>query len=200
VAIAKKRFIGRFLSPANFDFSALARLPPPAKALLIPAIRGMSGNGVVSMRPGLTGTLLAQAHAPYRGTVQSPRPAVLAGCSIAPGNGTGGCPSSAPLRQRAVSVVSDSTLTSRVNAARRAVGDSGEEQKLIRTIARKGMCFVGDVHTQAGQDEASHGQSVGETRKIAAIAGADVVGYGRLAAADEERILARLLRAPQRSD
>ena len=97
-------------------------------------------------------------------------------------------------------IVSDSTSTSRVNAARRAVGDSGEEQKLIRTIARKGMCFVGDVHTQAGQDEASHGQSVGETRKIAAIVAADVVGHGKLAAADEERILARLLRAPQRSD
>jgi TolB-like protein len=42
-------------------------------------------------------------------------------------------------------IVSDSTLTSRINAARKAVGDSGEEQKLIRTIARKGFRFVGDV-------------------------------------------------------
>lgn len=42
-------------------------------------------------------------------------------------------------------VVSDSTLTSRINAARRAVGDSGEEQKLIRTIARRGFRFVGGV-------------------------------------------------------
>ena len=42
-------------------------------------------------------------------------------------------------------IVSDSTLTSRVNAARKAVGDSGEEQKLIRTIARKGLRFVGEV-------------------------------------------------------
>ena len=41
--------------------------------------------------------------------------------------------------------MSDSTLTSRINAARKAVGDSGEEQKLIRTIARKGFRFVGDV-------------------------------------------------------
>jgi len=45
-------------------------------------------------------------------------------------------------------VVSDSTLTSRINAARRAVGDSGVEQKLIRTIARKGLRFVGAVQTQ----------------------------------------------------
>jgi TolB-like protein len=42
-------------------------------------------------------------------------------------------------------IVSESTLTSRINAARKAVGDSGEEQKLIRTIARKGFRFVGDV-------------------------------------------------------
>ncbi|BAL79297.1 winged helix-turn-helix domain-containing protein [Bradyrhizobium cosmicum] len=42
-------------------------------------------------------------------------------------------------------VVSESTLTSRINAARRAVNDNGEEQRLIRTIARKGMRFVGEV-------------------------------------------------------
>ncbi|MDF2970366.1 MAG: hypothetical protein K0R61_816 [Microvirga sp.] len=42
-------------------------------------------------------------------------------------------------------VVSDSTLTSRINAARRAVGDSGEEQRLIRTVSRKGFRFVAKV-------------------------------------------------------
>jgi TolB-like protein/cytochrome c-type biogenesis protein CcmH/NrfG len=46
-------------------------------------------------------------------------------------------------------IVSDSTLTSRINAARKAVGDSGEEQKLIRTIARKGFRFVAPVHIPA---------------------------------------------------
>src|SRR6516164_5322311 len=50
-------------------------------------------------------------------------------------------------------IVSDSTLTSRVNAARKAVGDSGEDQKLIRTIARKGLRFVGAVRTQSNNDE-----------------------------------------------
>jgi TolB-like protein/Tfp pilus assembly protein PilF len=45
-------------------------------------------------------------------------------------------------------IVSDSTLTTRINAARRAVGDSGEKQKLIRTIARKGLRFVATVHIQ----------------------------------------------------
>ena len=47
-------------------------------------------------------------------------------------------------------VVSESTLTSRINAARKAVGDSGDEQKLIRTIARKGFRFVGDVRRAPG--------------------------------------------------
>jgi TolB-like protein len=42
-------------------------------------------------------------------------------------------------------IVSDSTLTSRINAARKAVGDSGNAQTLIRTIARKGFRFVGEV-------------------------------------------------------
>jgi TolB-like protein len=50
-------------------------------------------------------------------------------------------------------IVSDSTLTSRINAARKAVGDSGEEQKLIRTVARKGLRFVGVVHAQSPSEE-----------------------------------------------
>ena len=43
-------------------------------------------------------------------------------------------------------LVSDSTLASRINAARKAVGDSGGSQKLIRTIQRKGLRFVGVVN------------------------------------------------------
>jgi TolB-like protein len=45
-------------------------------------------------------------------------------------------------------IVSESTLTSRINAARKAVGDNGKEQRLIRTSARKGFRFVGDVQEQ----------------------------------------------------
>jgi TolB-like protein/cytochrome c-type biogenesis protein CcmH/NrfG len=49
-------------------------------------------------------------------------------------------------------IVSDSTLTSRINAARNAVGDSGDDKKLIRTIARKGLRFVGTVRVQQNGD------------------------------------------------
>lgn len=42
-------------------------------------------------------------------------------------------------------IVSESTLTSHINAVRKAIGDSGEEQQLVRTFARKGFRFIGVV-------------------------------------------------------
>ena len=42
-------------------------------------------------------------------------------------------------------IVSDSALTTRINAARRALGDNGESQRLIRTLPRKGIRFVAEV-------------------------------------------------------
>jgi TolB-like protein/Flp pilus assembly protein TadD len=41
--------------------------------------------------------------------------------------------------------VSDATLSSRVNSARAAIGDNGKDQRLIRTLPRKGVRFVGLV-------------------------------------------------------
>jgi TolB-like protein len=47
-------------------------------------------------------------------------------------------------------IVSESTLTSHINAVRKAIGDSGDVQLLVRTVPRKGFRFVGDVmETQA---------------------------------------------------
>ena len=43
-------------------------------------------------------------------------------------------------------IVSESTLASRINAARRVIGDTGEQQRLIRTIIGKGVRFVGEAH------------------------------------------------------
>ena len=45
-------------------------------------------------------------------------------------------------------IVSESTLATRMNAARTAVADSGEAQRLIRTLPRKGFRFVGDVREE----------------------------------------------------
>jgi len=49
--------------------------------------------------------------------------------------------------------VADSTLATHINAARRVIGDNGEEQRLIRTIARKGFRFVGHVQSRPGDYE-----------------------------------------------
>lgn len=51
-------------------------------------------------------------------------------------------------------IVSESTLSNRINAARSAIGDSGERQQFIRTFARKGFRFVGEVRPDpAGSDK-----------------------------------------------
>ena len=48
-------------------------------------------------------------------------------------------------------IVSNSALANRINAARMAVRDNGEDQKLIRTFQRKGFRFVGSVAEEAAQ-------------------------------------------------
>jgi len=48
-------------------------------------------------------------------------------------------------------VVSESSLASCINAARTAIGDTGEAQHLIKTLPRKGIRFVGDVREENDQ-------------------------------------------------
>ena len=45
-------------------------------------------------------------------------------------------------------IASDAALTTRLNVARSAIGDSGEDQRLIKTLPRKGLRFVGEVREQ----------------------------------------------------
>jgi DNA-binding winged helix-turn-helix (wHTH) protein len=78
-------------------------------------------------------------------------------------------------------IVSEVNLSTRINAARSAIGDSGEEQRLIRTAHGKGFRFIG-----AAREE------VETVRKLAAIFAADVEGYSRLMGKDEVGTLRRL--------
>src|SRR5215469_1488277 len=57
-------------------------------------------------------------------------------------------------------IVSESALTSRLTAVRQAVGDSGEEQRLIRTFPRRGLRFVGKVREEPGSDAARYGRDL----------------------------------------
>jgi TolB-like protein len=59
-------------------------------------------------------------------------------------------------------IVSDAALTTRLNAARSAIGDTGEKQRLIKTLPRKGFRFVGTVqeaHRRAVQPVSSAAHS-----------------------------------------
>ena len=47
-------------------------------------------------------------------------------------------------------IVSLSTLTSRINAARAAIGDDGRRQEKIKTVMRKGYRFVAEVTEDSG--------------------------------------------------
>jgi TolB-like protein/DNA-binding winged helix-turn-helix (wHTH) protein len=73
-------------------------------------------------------------------------------------------------------VVSDAALTTRLNVARCAIGDSGEKQRLIKTLPRKGFRFVGTVQevqrpadaTRADPGEQSLQSAAGPDRSNAA--------------------------------
>lgn len=51
-------------------------------------------------------------------------------------------------------IVSEAALSSRINAARRALGDDGERQALIKTIHKRGFRFVGTVQDEAAPEPA----------------------------------------------
>jgi TolB-like protein len=62
--------------------------------------------------------------------------------------------------------VSDSTLTSRLNSARNAVGDDGLAQRLIKTMRRRGLRFVGIVREQAGPGATALNDAVLENPRL----------------------------------
>ena len=64
-------------------------------------------------------------------------------------------------------IVSESALSSRINAVRRAVGDDGEQQRLIKTLPRKGVRFVGAVPEEQALDAVSAGETPPEPPKPA---------------------------------
>ena len=45
-------------------------------------------------------------------------------------------------------IVSESALTTCINSARSAIADRGEEQRLIKTLPRRGIRFVGPVREE----------------------------------------------------
>jgi TolB-like protein len=79
-------------------------------------------------------------------------------------------------------IVSESALTTRINAVRRALGDDGAAQRLVRTFTRKGIRFVGEVKeisdpgTQAASDPLSQALATAGKPSIAVLPFANISG------------------------
>jgi len=90
-------------------------------------------------------------------------------------------------------VISEAALTTRLNAARAAIGDSGEEQRLIKTLQRRGfrfICAVQELPVSSAVAESPAEQTkpalAPTNRRLAAILYGDVAGYYAAMKRDEE--------------
>jgi len=62
-------------------------------------------------------------------------------------------------------IVSESAMSSRINLARCAIGDSGDQQRLIRTFPRKGLRFVGATREEQSTVARNPGEIAKEQAK-----------------------------------
>src|SRR6185437_6905889 len=85
-------------------------------------------------------------------------------------------------------IISDSTLTTRLNAARKAVGDNGAAQRLIRTVHRRGVRFIGAV-SEVGE-AASEVAPVGPERPLAPRLSIVVLPFANLSNDPEQQYFA----------
>jgi len=86
-------------------------------------------------------------------------------------------------------IVSDSALTTRLNAARRAVNDSGAEQRVIRTVPRRGVRFIGEVSEEGEPAEVAELPAVAE-RPAAAQLSIVVLPFANLSNDPEQQYFA----------
>lgn len=62
-------------------------------------------------------------------------------------------------------IVSESSISARINAARKAVGDNGKTQAIIKTVTRRGLQFVASVSTDGGTT-AAHSRVLSELQRV----------------------------------
>jgi len=91
-------------------------------------------------------------------------------------------------------IVSDAALTTRINVARSAIGDNGEEQRLLKTLPRKGFRFVGAVREEHGPADVAVTGTIGEPlRPVLALpdkASIAVLPFANLSGDPEQNYLA----------
>ncbi|GAB4335148.1 MAG: hypothetical protein Kow0010_22500 [Dehalococcoidia bacterium] len=99
--------------------------------------------------------------------------------------------------------ITDAALNSRVMAARRAIGDTGKDQRLIRTIRGRGYRFIGDVaeespsaHERRPAPAATATLEAPQGRTISSAFGLDVAATSFVGREAELERLAEMLRRP----
>ncbi|MBR0831467.1 winged helix-turn-helix domain-containing protein [Bradyrhizobium manausense] len=63
-------------------------------------------------------------------------------------------------------VISEAALSSRINAARRALGDNGNDQLLIRTVHKRGFRFVGPVQIGETPEQVGKGTQLNQDKSV----------------------------------
>lgn len=95
-------------------------------------------------------------------------------------------------------VVSESALSTRINAVRSAVGDSGTQQRLIKTLPRRGVRFVGEVREEARTPDAmpaalhGHGEVISNGLPVTIESLADAPPTATVAPTPSRRFIPRL--------
>src|SRR5262249_23027607 len=104
-------------------------------------------------------------------------------------------------------IVSESAVTTRINAVRRALGDDGTAQRLVRTFIGKGVRFVGEVRDESDAEvptvNATDQQkrpltnklSIRAERRQVTVMFCELVGSGELTAAGDPEDLREVLEA-----
>jgi TolB-like protein len=75
-------------------------------------------------------------------------------------------------------IVSESALTSRINSARSVIGDTGEEQRLIKTLRGKGFRFVAVVREEQPAPAGPESQPISSSLALPSIAVLPFVNMG----------------------
>ncbi len=76
-------------------------------------------------------------------------------------------------------IVSESALSSRLKAARQAIGDSGREQRLIKTLHGRGFRFVGEVTERSSNGGLATPSSPSTELELEPILSSDIQAVGR---------------------
>lgn len=79
--------------------------------------------------------------------------------------------------------VGQTSLSTLINEARDLLGDSGYDQRMIRTEARRGYSFVADVEVRYGDQAGQKGMELGQRLQSILIAGRSAILEGDLSTA-----------------